>query len=257
MNSNTINSIIKEYFAEGTKSFLPQISINCVVLGYNHPHLEVLINRFSGHEKWMLPGGYVKKIESIEEAAYRNLKLSGIENVYLKQIQTFGDVQRIPEMSISDFRTTGVSDEILNWANRRFVTIVYYGLVNLSATNVVPGGLLNEFEWISVERLDKLFLDHENIVNETRKILSTELLNQPVASSLLPETFTLKELRGLFEAILNRSIDRGTFRRKMLKISIIEQVDEKKEAKGQLTHVYRFNKSKYQRFLEEQTKYGF
>ena len=247
---------IENYFSGGTEAFLPHVSINCVVLGYRHPRLQVLVHRLPGHEDWILPGGYVKKSESLDEAATRNLGMSGIERVFLRQIRTFGDPHRVT--GIQD--PGGVPKEyqaLLEWSSQRFVTVVYYGLVDLLNTKVVPGGLLSEFKWSDVHNLDSMVMDHAGIVAETRKILATELLNHPIASNLLPGDFTLNELRGLFEAILDRNIDRGTFRRKILSLGIIEQVDTRKDAVGRPSHLFRFSREAYRDFLSEGTRFGF
>ncbi|WP_346863098.1 hypothetical protein [uncultured Draconibacterium sp.] len=257
MENKQINKIINNYFAEGIDNFLPNISINCVVLGYESPHLKVLVHKLPDFGEWMLPGGYVNRTESISDAAYRNLNLSGINQVFLRQILTVGDAHRVHEISVANIDETLENRKVAKWASQRFVTIVYYGLVNLASTEVVPGGLLGESKWLNVDHLETLFMDHARIITETRTILSIELLNHPVASNLLPETFTLTELRGLFEAILNRNIDRGTFRRKILKLGIIEQTEKTKDVKGQPTYLYKFNSAKYQQFLQEQTKFGF
>ena len=257
MDVNAIEDALSEYFSEGVEAFLPHISVNCVVLVYRHPRLQVLVHKIYGQEFRLLPGGYVKKTESIDEAAYRNLSLMGIKEVFLRQIQTFGDVKRVMDPTDLDFLELKINEDVQNWAKQRFVTVVYYGLINLSSTHVVPGGLMSELEWLDIDDVDKLAMDHAEIVSEIRKLLATELLNHPVVANLLPETFTLKELRGLFEAILLRPVDRGTFRRKMLKLDIIHQVDQQKDKQGRPSHIYSFNKDNYNRFLEEENKFGF
>jgi 8-oxo-dGTP diphosphatase len=249
--------MLQEYFADGAGAFLSHVSINCVVFGYRHPHLQVLVHRIPGQEPWHLPGGFVKKEESLDEAATRNLKLAGMEEVFLRQVRTFGDVFRVTGITEPAIGDSKKEEEILQWVKQRFVTVVYYGLIDFSTTRVVPGGFLNDFKWMDVDQLERMAMDHAQIVAETRKILSTELLNYPVASNLLPEMFTLNELRGLFERMLNRDIDRGTFRRKMLKLGIVEQIDRRKDSVGRPSHLYRFNMEAYQHFLEEETKFGF
>ena len=110
---------------------------------------------------------------------------------------------------------------------------------------------------MDVNKPDKLVIDHASIVAETRKMLVTELQNLPVASSLLPDSFTLNELRGLYEAILDRCIDRGTFRRKILKQEVVEQIDKRQDALGRPSHLFRFNQEGYLRSLTEEAKFGF
>jgi len=255
VKENSAKAAIKEYFKGGVDTFLPHVSINCVVLAYRHPDLQVLVHRMPGHDSWLLPGGYVKRTESLDDAAYRNLRLAGINEVFLRQIRTFGDPHRVTGISgLTD--TSPEHMEILEWAKQRFVTVVYYGLIDQNRINVVPGGLLKDFKWSDVDRPDRMVMDHAMIVEETRKLMAIELLNHPIASKLLPDTFTLNELRGLFEAILNRRIDRGTFRRKILKLGIVEQIDQRKDPIGRPSHLFRFNPVAYHRFLSEEIRFG-
>lgn len=256
----SIETILESYFADGVSSFLPHVSINCVVWAYQHPDLRVLVHRLPGQDTWFLPGGYVKKEEDLDAAAYRNLGLSGIDQVFLRQIRTFGDAQRIPRKLGSHAAQIISNPEILKWVAQRFVTVVYYGLVNFERTKIIPGGLAGDQEWIKVNELEKMALDHAGIVFETQKLLRTELLNDPVASHLLPASFTLNELRGLYESILGRKIDRGTFRRKVLQQGIIEKTekaDHGQSSKGRPSYLYRFHPENYLNALKEERKFGF
>lgn len=256
MGTSGPENTLKDYLKDGIEAFLPHVSINCVVLGYRHPHLQVLLHRMPGQQEWILPGGYVKKSESLEDAAYRNLSYSGIEKVFLRQIRTFGDPHRVTGLpGPADFPKE--YKDFVEWATQRFITVVYYGLINASGTTIVPGGLLRDFRWSDVDHLESMAMDHASIVEETRRILGAELIQHPIASSLMPDTFTLNELRGLFEAILDRDIDRGTFRRKILSLGIVEQVAKRKDTPGRPSHLFRFNHEVYLSFLAEETRFGF
>ncbi len=257
MTDNSIEDLFAGYFSEGLESFLSHLSVNCVVLAYNHPNLLVLVHKMPGQEFSLIPGGFVKKTESVDDAAYRNLALLGIKEVFLRQIKTFGDIRRGIEIPDAGMVLTEENRKIYEWTKQRFVTVAFYGLINYSVTQIVQGGLAFDFEWLNVDHLENMGMDHGNIVSETRKLLATELLNHPVLSNLLPETFTLNELRGLFEAILERPIDRGTFRRKMLKLDLVEQIDQRKDVLGRPSHLFRFKTEQYYRFLAEENKFGF
>jgi ADP-ribose pyrophosphatase YjhB (NUDIX family) len=253
----SLKNMLEDYFGAGTDSFLPHVSINNVVFGYDHPHLKVLVHRIPEQDGWMLPGGYIKNEENLDEAVYRNLKLSGIENVFFRQTGTFGDAFRITGYSVMEELQNSKYEDILRWASRRFITVVYYGLVKYHQTKIVNGAISSESRWMDVNNLDNLAVDHASIIAETRRVLVTELQNHPVASSLLPESFTFNELRGLYEAILNRSIERGTFRRKILKQGIVELIDKRQDAVGRPSHLFRFNQEMYLKSLSEETKFGF
>lgn len=257
MDSNSYKQILEAYFTDGVEAYIPQVSINCVIFRYDHPILKVLFHRLPGTDRWYLPGGYVRNEESLEEAAYRNLSYYGIKEVFLRQTHTFGEVDRIPKLAESDFSDSSQIREIVEWASKRFVTVVYYGLVNNSNTDAPRGEPFKEVIWFDVDQLNNIGLDHANIAIEIRKLLSTELLNHPIASNLLQKNFTLNELRGLFESILDRTIDRGTFRRKILRLGIIKQMDARKDSVGRPSHLYRFDQEGYHRLLKEQTKFGF
>jgi len=258
MDKNSNDTKAEDIFAEGVEAFIPQLSINCVVFKYGHPNLKVLFHSLHGTDQWFLPGGFVKQDESLQEAAYRNLSYSGIEQVFLRQIHTFGETVRKFNFSPSEFSDNKSIRQYIDWASsKRFITVVYYGLVKEDTIVNTPNGIFQGFNWIDVDQLKNIAMDHANITLEAKKILSTEILNHPVASGLLQESFTLNELRGLFEAINNRKIDRGTFRRKMLKLGIVEQVDERKESVGRPAYLYRFNQKAYHRLLKEETKFGF
>ena len=257
MSRSPHTDLLETYFADGTEAFLPQVSINCVVFRYVEARLEVLFHRLPGLAGWYLPGGYVRREESLTQAAYRNLHYAGIDDVFLRQIQTFGEVDRI--QAWQDLPATGspAVDAIMAWVSQRFITVVYYGLVGAQPAAIRPGGLLGETRWMTLDTLADIGLDHAHIARETQRLLATELLNRPVAAHLLPETFTLNRLRGLFEAILQRPIDRGTFRRKMLKLGILTPTDARQDAGGRPAHLYRFDRERYTRLLEQENQFGF
>ncbi len=257
MERASANILLKQYFSEGTDAFLPHVAVNCVVFGYRHPHLKVLVLKLPGQNLWSLPGGYVKKEEPIDDAAYRNLEMTKVEKVVLKQIQAFGDPFRVTAFSGLNNIEGEEEKDIMQWAMQRFITIVYYGLVDLRAGEKTPLSSIPKCIWMNIYEPEEMIQDHASIIAETRKLLINELLNFPVAENLLPSTFTMNELRGVYESILNRSIDRGTFRRKILNLGIVEKVDKRKDAVGRPSHLFQFNKEKYQRFLAEETKFGF
>lgn len=257
MTNKSIEKSFGEYFRDGVESFLPHISVDSVVLAYRHPSLQVLVNKMENPNITVLPSGFVKKHESLDEAVYRNLSMLGIREVFMRQVLTFGEAKRKFNFSQSFNQLTTEQKHLINWMQERFVTVIYYGLVVIEDTKIESGGLMHQLKWMDINDLSDLDLDHAKIVTETRKILAVELLNQPVLAKLLPDTFTLNELRGLFEAILNRSIDRGTFRRKMLKLGIIEQVDRLSDSPGRPAHLFQFKTEAYNQFLAESSKYGF
>lgn len=257
MRQRTLDDIIKDYFGKGTSAFLPHISINVVVFAYDHPHLKVLAHRIPGQELWILPGGYVKKEEDLDEAACRNLRLTGIGSVFLRQVRTFGETNRLQGLSAIEQDVSPDYASVIKWITQRFITVVYYGLVKFSDTKLAHGGISAESKWMEVNGTDELVMDHAGIIDGTRKVLAGELMDHPVAENLLPVTFTMNELRGLYESILGRNIDRGTFRRKILRQGILDKVGKIQDTPGRPADIFMFNHDSYFKSLQEETRFGF
>ncbi|WP_321374885.1 hypothetical protein [uncultured Draconibacterium sp.] len=252
-----INDKLKNYFSEGMEVFLPHVSINVVVFAYDDFKLKVFLKNIPQLKSWLLPGGHVRRDENLEEAAYRNLSLFGVNNVFIRQIKSFGDVDRVSDIVPTDYKAEFAKSEFAKWATQRFISVVYYGLVRFRDVEPTTSDFFGESTWMDVNDLEPMVMDHAEIIHETKKLLINELLTHPVAFNLLPETFTLNDFRGLYEAILDRSIDRGTFRRKMLKQGLVEKVDLRKDVLGRPAHLYRFNKKVYYKSLEQEAKFGF
>lgn len=257
MDQEEYKKRLVSYFELGIDSFIPHLSINCIVFAYKDPVLKVLVQRLFENDLWYLPGGHVYKEEDLEEAAYRNLEYSGLKDAFLRQFKTFGDKSRVTKDSIPENFSIEIPNDILDWVTQRFVTVGYYALVDINRVKLKRSFFSNENMWQDVNHLDPLVFDHAEIVREARKVLAEDLLSFPVIPNLLPETFSMPELRRLYEAILNRPIDRGTFRRKMLLSGILEKVGKQDNPTRRPAFLYKLNQEEYLRSLMEETKFGF
>lgn len=152
-------------------------------------------------------GGLVVKGESIDAAAARvTHELTGLENVYLEQFQAFGDVGRTEE--------------------ERTVSLAYYALVNQeSATSQLSEH--HDARWVSIRDVPALVFDHNKMVEAALVRLRYRATHEPVAFALLPKKFTLTQLQSLYEAIFDRPIDPGNFRRRLRKMDYLERQNEK------------------------------
>ncbi len=222
---------------------LPHISIDCVILGY-HPEektLKVLLLKFEGAKKWVLPGGYILKDEPVDEAAYRVLKnRTGLDNIFLKQFSVFGDPNR------SKKHIEGAEQIMHPWFNQRFISIGYYALVDYKSVNITQDNVSEAIQWKDIDDLPELGLDH-NLIFHNGLISLRESLNlHPVGYSLLPESFTLPELQSLYEIILGRTLNRGNFYRKIMNYNLLIDTGEMKTTKGHRSpKLYAFNKEIY------------
>ncbi|GEO04684.1 DNA mismatch repair protein MutT [Adhaeribacter aerolatus] len=229
---------------------LPQLTLDCTVLGFHQDQLRVLLLRWKGTQEWSLPGGPVRQTESVDEAAYRILKeRTGLDQIYLQQFEVFGEVIRYNLSEIKN-KLEHLIDPAL-WYNRA-VSIGYYALVEYSKVNPAPDLYTDECQWWEIKDLPALLFDHNKIIEAALKALRRQLNWQPVGINLLPEKFTMPELQRLYEAILNRPLDPRNFHRKILSLNILERLTERRKGGAfKSPYLYRFNKEKYEAALEE------
>ena len=160
----------------------PALTADCVVFGLDEDRqLKVmLIQRdippFEG--EWALPGGFIRLDESLEEAALRELREeTGIENIFLEQLYTFGDLDRDPR--------------------ERVVTVAYYALINLEEHDIKATTDAREAAWFLVEKVPPLAFDHDKILAVALTRLKGKVRYEPIGFELLPAKFTLSQLQQL------------------------------------------------------------
>ncbi len=213
----------------------PALTVDCVVFGMDDEDLKVLLIRrgvepFAG--RWALPGGFVRMEESLDAAARRGLEeVAGIRPSHLGQLYTFGEPNRAPR--------------------GRVVTVAYFALVKLSAHTLHAATDAREAAWFSVWDTPKLAFDHADILSTALQRLKGKVRYQPVGFELLPPKFTLTQLQRLYEVILERQLDKRNFRKKILSMDLLEELDEvEQDVSHRAARLYRFDHKKY-RQLEE------
>ncbi len=213
------------------------LAVDIVVFGLDEDLQVLLIKRdlepFQG--KWALPGGFVRLDETLEEAARRELdEETGVSRLYLEQLHTFGDLGRDPR--------------------ERVVSVAYYALVKLSDHRVKAATDAREAAWFSVDDLPRLAFDHDKILQAALVRLKSKVRVQPIGFELLPPKFTLSALQRLYESVLERSLDKRNFRKKVLSMGFLEDLDEvEQDVAHRAARLYRFDKKRYQ----ELTRDGF
>ena len=214
----------------------PALTVDCVVFGLDADDLKVLLIRrdkepFAG--QWALPGGFVETDETLEAAARRELvEETGVENVYLEQLYTFGDVDRDPR--------------------ERVVSIAYYALVKLSDHGLRAATDAREAGWFSVGAAPPLAFDHQTILAVAVERLRGKVRYQPLGFELLPEKFTLRQLQQLYETILDRELDKRNFRKKILGMGLLKELDEvETDVAHRAARLYRFDRRKYERLSKQ------
>ncbi|WP_417376630.1 NUDIX hydrolase [Gimesia maris] len=214
------------------------LTVDCVVFGLDEADLQVLLIQrdlppFEGD--WALPGGFVRLEESLEEAARRELQEeTGIENVFLEQLYTIGTVDRDPR--------------------ERVVTVAYYALVNLSDHRIQAATDARNAAWFAVDDVPALAFDHPEILEMAHERLRGKVRYQPIGFELLPPKFTLRQIQHLYEVILDRPLDKRNFRKKILSMGILIELDEvETDVAHRAARLYKFDHRKYKRL----TKQGF
>lgn len=216
--------------------FIGAFSVDNVIFGFDEGELKVLLIKrkeepFKNY--WALPGALVNPDEDLRDAPKRILKeLTGLENVFLEQVFTFGKVNRHPK--------------------GRVITVAYFSLIKINNAELVPSSFAEEVFWHPISKIDSLAFDHKEIMQKCFDRLKRNVRTKPIGFELLPTAFSLSQLQSLYEAVLEKPLDKRNFRKKILSMKIL--VDVKKIQKG-VAHrpakLYRFDNEKYEKFLSE------
>jgi ADP-ribose pyrophosphatase YjhB (NUDIX family) len=223
-------------------SVMNSITIDCAIFGFQNLSLEVLLVKHAvGIRKgeWGLPGGWIKKEESIDSAASRLLQeLTGIDDIFLEQLRAFGDPDRFPA--------------------GRIITIGYYALINTEKYDIKAGYTASEVAWFKVNEVPDLIYDHNEILQVSLKQLRRRVRQAPIGFNLLPEKFTLLKLMQLYEEILGCSMDKPNFRRKFLSMKLLVDLKEKeKNVSHRAAKLFRFDDDIYQKLTEKGFNFEF
>lgn len=253
-------------FEEELNMYLAGNSIDCVIFGYEHQELKILLLQWKHHPVWSLPGGFIKKDEDMNEAANRVLiERTGLKSVYLNQFRTFGSVARselhknAQFMRLDLFKKSEVfSAKTIAWLTKRFITTGYFALVDIEKTSPKPDFLSAKCEWKSLKDTPPLLLDHNDIVQKALEHLRIRLNYLPIGASLLPHKFTMQDLQKLYEAILQKPLERSNFQRKLLKLDFLNRHEKQMTgAANKAPYLYSFDMIKYEKLIKQGIGFSF
>ena len=198
--------------------YLNHIAFDSVVFFFFCQTLKILIMEYHNTGLFALPGGFVQMDENLNDAVKRGLKeRTGLDNIYLEQFYTFGDVARYqPEIMANIIQANELEINGWEWLLERFISVAYYALINYNDVVPQPDALSDSCEWYPVNELPPLMLDHAEIVAKALETLRTNLDQKLIGGNLLPERFTMQELQNVYEAILDTKLHRSAFQRKLL-----------------------------------------
>lgn len=207
------------------------LTVDCVVFGFDEGALNVLLIErgqapFKG--SWALPGGFVKLDETLDQAARRELyEEAGLTNVFLEQLYTFGAVDRDPR--------------------ERVVSVAHYALVKLAQHEARAATDAANARWFPISEIPKLAFDHAEILRTAVARLQAKVRYQPIGFELLPPKFTLSQLQHLYEAILQTTLDKRNFRKKVLSLGLLVPLKETLQAgRHRPAQLFRFDAGKYE-----------
>lgn len=207
------------------------VSVDCIIFGMNEGELSLLLlkRNFEPEKgKWSLMGGFVQSNESVDTAAKRVLKeLTGLENVYMEQVGTFGEIDRDP--------------------GERVISVAYYALINVDEYDRELVRKHNA-QWINIDQLPELSFDHPAMIRKARELMRRKASLEPIGLNLLPRLFTLSQMQSLYETIQGEPIDKRNFRKKVAEMDYIEKTDMiDKSGSRRGAYLYQFNDKAYSR----------
>ena len=212
-----------------------RVTVDIVIFTLRDGTLQVLLVKrgvppFEG--QFAIPGGFLREDESLEEAALRELyEESGVRNVFLEQLYTFGDPKRDPR--------------------GRVVTVAYYALIASDKLSLVAGADAAEAQWFLANELPPLAFDHKSILEYALERLRNKLEYTTVGFQLVPEKFTLGELQAVYEAILGRQLDKRNFRRKIALLGILKPLREWQHTGRKPAQLFRFASARFEKLKDK------
>lgn len=212
-----------------------RVTVDIVIFTIRERTLQVLLIRrgvppFEG--QYAIPGGFILAGESLEQAAKRELQEeTGVHDVFLEQLYSFGDPARDPR--------------------GRIITVAYYALISSVRNSLAAGSDASEALWFPMGELPTLAFDHKQILEYALQRLQNKLEYTTVGFQLLPEKFTLGELQSVYETILGRQLDKRNFRRKIDLLGVLKPLREWQRAGRKPARLYRFSSERFEKLKDK------
>ncbi len=247
---------LEHFFKKGYLDYRPEVTVDCAIFGYHDGALQLLLVKNKIITGWCLPGGYVKRNENLDEAAARiTEERTGIGNLFLKQFKTFGEPGRnkVIDFDHENFYTlTGIRTDEFDWLKVDTVSIGFYAITDIVNTKPRADFFSSECRWFPVDKLPKLGFDHDEMVGEALFTMRMHLYHFPIGQSLLPEKFTLKEIKGFYETMSGKELNATNFPNKLISLGLIVKTNEKRNIGAHRSPTYyKFDKKVYKKVLQE------
>ena len=215
-----------------------KLAVDAIVFGYSAiSGVSILLikRKYSAFKgSWAIPGGFVLDNENLEEAVERELlEETGVKINYLEQLYTFGAPKRDPR--------------------QRIVSVAYFSLVKSNHFQKLEASADAEAaQWFSIKELPELAFDHKEILELAIERVRSKIKYQPIGFELLDKKFPFSDLEKLYSILLDREIDRRNFKKKIQKLNILEELNEKAKSTGagRPGNLFRFNNKRYKELLK-------
>jgi len=189
----------------------PGVTVDLSIFTVNEEQLKVMLVRRAENPYlgfWSLPGGFLKIGESLDVAAQRVLsEKSGVDDVYMEQLYTFGEPKRDPRS--------------------RVITVAYIALIPWQSLPEPESEKITDLTWASVDALPKLAFDHKQILEYAVTRLRAKVSYSNIVHGLMPKQFRLSELQSMYETIINDKLDKRNFRKRMLATGLLKETGKK------------------------------
>jgi 8-oxo-dGTP diphosphatase len=247
---------LKDFFEKGYLEYRPNLTVDCAIFGYHDGDLRLLLVKNKILTKWCLPGGFVKKGESLEQAASRvTAERTGMDKLFLKQFKAFGNPKRDDNKAFDSgklFELTGIQIDENSWLKGETVSVGFYAITDIRNAKPASDFLSSECRWFSVSKLPRLGFDHGEMVHEALATMRMHLYHFPIGKNLLPEKFTLKEIKLFYEVMSGKSLHISNFPGKLISLGLIAKTDEKRSIGAHRSPAYyKFNDKTYQKALQQ------
>ena len=247
ISDSVLKKGIRQFLETAPDIYMAGVSVDTVILGFHNDKLKALLLRFGNTPWFVLPGGYIMKEESLDDAALRILQeRTGLKNIYLEQFYTSGNTSRSKEevaMELTQKMIGTIPNS--NWFAQRFVSVCYYALVDDTKVNPVTEVFFTEVKWFDINKLPKVLYDHDAIIHKALKRLQSDLDEKLAGFNLMSETFTMGQLQKLYESVYQKKFVRTNFQRKILSLGVLERLEKQYNGGShKAPYLYRFIKSK-------------
>jgi len=202
----------------------PRVAVDVVIFTIDDGCLKALLvevkaGPFAG--RWAFPGGLVRAGDAPETTAARELLAqTGLHDVYLEQLRTFGEPDRDPQTHV--------------------VSVAFFALVSGKGESLGSSSKYSRLHWSPLASLPKLAYDHNAMATYALRRLQAKLEYTNIVYSLLPREITLGELQEIYEIILGRALDRRNFRKKILALGLLRPLRRVRRGPHRPAQLYTF-----------------